>query len=91
MTHNDQIHFPFPFEFLYLTLPKQGQPNLISLKALKFKTPSNTRQFHSCKLQPSEMASLSNYGWQNRKERPNVSKIKGDMFDKAKRDVVTRE
>ena len=33
-------------------------------------------------LHPSEMASLSNSRWQNRKQRPN-------MVDKAKRDVMS--
>ena len=32
-----------------------------------------------------EMASLSNYRWQNRKEYPNRSTNNGDMDEKAKR------
>ncbi len=33
------------------------------------------------------MAFLSNYRWQNRKERPNRSTNNGDMADTAKCDV----
>ena len=34
--------------------------------------------------QTSEMASLSNYNWQNSKERPNRSTINEDMAERAK-------
>ena len=34
------------------------------------------------------MASLSNSRRQHRKERPNRSTYNGDLFEKAKRDVV---
>ena len=33
------------------------------------------------------MASLLNYKWQNRKERPNQSTNNRDMVEKAKRDM----
>ncbi len=40
-------------------------------------------------MQQSEMASLSNFRWQNREERPNISTNNGFMVDKAKSDVVS--
>ena len=42
----------------------------------------NTRE---CAMKPSEMASLENSRWHNRKERPNQSTYKGNMDEKAKR------
>ena len=39
-------------------------------------------------MKPSEMASLSNSKWQNRKERPNRFTIIGDMSETAKDNVV---
>ena len=52
---------------------------------LKFKTPHQYRAFSL--LQPSEMASVSNFGWQNRKERPNRFTNNGDRVEKAIRSV----
>ncbi len=40
-------------------------------------------------MQPSEMASLSNFKWQTRKKRPNRSTNNGNMVEKAKREVVS--
>ena len=40
-------------------------------------------------MKPSEMASLSNSRWQNCKDRPIGSTNNGDIFEKAKRDVVS--
>ncbi len=38
-------------------------------------------------MKPSEMAFLSNSGWQNRKERSNRSTNNGYMDEKAERSV----
>ena len=50
----------------------------------KIKTPNRHRAFSL--LQPSEIASLSNSWWQNRKERHNRSTNNGNMVEIAKRD-----
>ena len=39
-------------------------------------------------MKTSEMASLLNSGWQNRKERPNQSTNNGNIAETAKRYVV---
>ncbi len=52
---------------------KQGSKGPQKLNSLKSFPPSeNTKMLH-------EMASLSNYTWQNRRERPNAITNNGDM------------
>ena len=64
----------------------QGPHKLSSLNHLKFKTLQRYRVFSL--LQPSTMASLLNYKWQNRKERPNRSTNNEDMIHMPKCFVV---
>ncbi len=66
---------------------QQGPQKLISLKSLKIQNFHRFRAFSL--LQPTELASFSNSRWENLKERPNQSTNKGDMVDKAKRDVAS--
>ncbi len=58
----------------------QGPEELSSLKSLNIQNPHRNRAF--LLLQPTEMASLSNSGWQNRKERQNRSSINGDIVER---------
>ncbi len=54
----------------------QGPQKLSSLKSLKI--------YNFSLVQPSEIASLTNSSWQNRKEGPN----NGDMVEKLQVDVL---
>ena len=46
---------------------------------------------HFSFMQLSEMASLPNYRWQNRKERPNRSTNNEDTAETAKRYIIYEE
>ena len=56
-------------------------------KSLKIQNPPQIPGFSL--LQPSEMASLSKYRWQNRKESPKRSTNNGDVVEKVKRNVTS--
>ncbi len=58
-----------------------------SLKSLKFQNPTPIQVISI--RQASEMASLSQFRWQNGKERQKGSTNNGDMVDKTERYVVS--
>ncbi len=65
--------------------PQQAQ-KVSSLTSLKILKPYRYQAFSL--LQPSEMAILSNYRWQIRKERQHRSTNNGYMVETAKRCIV---
>ena len=76
----------FLFIKIYLGTNKQGPQKLSFLNSLKIRIPFPPKKHGNV---PSEIASLSNFRWQNCKERPKQFQNNGDMVDKAKRGVVS--
>ncbi len=71
---------------LNFCIKKMIRPQRLStLKSLKIKLPpQKTRE---CAMKPLGIASLSNFRWQNRKERPYRSTHNEDIAEIAKRPV----